>query len=234
MRTKRVVIACLVEESCDGYQIVSTDSVGFFIKKEYLPKGIVPKPGDIIDLMLEYGCEIVGIRLNGTLLFLKSEEEVAKEREKKLAEDKKRRQEVFERQKDELDARFASFPKLLQHRIELFRMFDPNFRRDEEDYEMSAMYVGYRLYLADTRDITNVRESMFLSGNQVSFALMFANAIKVDAQKMDINNPASDDLFNSMVMMMPNAMSPLSGSRCMPRKKCIRTYIGNTTLKLNS
>lgn len=88
MRTKRVVIACLVEESCDGYQIVSTDSVGFFIKKEYLPKGIVPKPGDIIDLILEYGCEIVGIRMNGTLLFLKSEEEVAKEREKSLRKTK--------------------------------------------------------------------------------------------------------------------------------------------------
>lgn len=70
MRTKRVVVAGIVKESCDGYQIVSTDSVTFFLKKRCLPEGIVPKQGDIIDLMLEYGRVIVGIKLNGTTLSL--------------------------------------------------------------------------------------------------------------------------------------------------------------------
>jgi len=231
MRTKRVVIANLIAERGEGYDVLSNDSIGFFIKKDYLSEGVIPKSGDIVELLLEDGCEIVGIRLNETTLFHKSEEEVAKERRKAIEAQERKDKEWFEKHRDELDREILRLPELLQHRVLMFQMFDPKFRWKEESYELSAMKAGYKMYIAGTENVNTIEESAFLSGNQVSFAISFARAINADIKKMNIFEPSYENLRDSKVMHLPNALSPLCGVRCIPRSEYIDEYIKRSRTK---
>ena len=140
-----------------------------------------------------------------------------------------------------IDARFNAFPKLLQHRIAMFRKFDKNFLQNEEDYESLAMLLGYQIFCAcgTVQMIKRFRleEPYYqiqrvpmiadrnISFNQLEFAYNFAVRVSMDASIMNINNPTHADVLNSEVMMFPNALAPLTGPRCIPRQEYIERYL---------
>ena len=229
----------------DGFHISTEEDIHFFMEKKLIGD-IVPKTGDIVTLHTYGGSCIRGMDINSKPIYYKTDEDLEKDAEAFRQEEKKRKQASFERNKPTLDKLFSLLPKLLQHRIEMFRTFVPNYRIEWEMYELTAVFLGYKVYLnckaqsydefcqkVDKFDIgkyvcTHKELKTFgMSLNQGNFACYLAKRIFADAndQKIDINNPSLDDLLESNVMFAPDAISPLVGSSCLPRKECIQNYI---------
>ena len=223
-----------------GFSVSTTDASIFFVDDKYL-KGNTPQAGDIITLYTRGFSLIVGMDLNGERLYLKTEEQLEQERKEWQENYEREKQERFEKQKDAMDSRFNALPKLLQHRLAMYRMFDENFRKDEEGYEECAIRIGYKIFLISKSEedikkfadlsyeeqIERVPEiaSEGMSGNQFGFACYFAKGLLKDSETIDIYNPQVDKLLDSFAMAMPNALAPLSGHRCFPRKEHIQQYI---------
>ena len=148
---------------------------------------------------------------------------------------------LLESQKENLDIRFSSLPELLQHRIALFRKFDDNFRKNEENYESLVVLAAYQIYRLchNPFDIMNfyfadvarkeqiapvVREYSF-SDNQLACACTLARFLNKDDCSMDINAPYHVQLLHSGVMNFSNAALPFSGPRCTPRQEYITKYL---------
>ena len=58
----------------------------------------------------------------------------------------KKQEEVLKNQKADINKMFALLPKLLQHRIELFRKFSPNFQSEDEFYELTTVFLANKIY----------------------------------------------------------------------------------------
>lgn len=223
-----------------GYSVNTEQCICYAVESRYL-KGKEIKPGDEIDLYIIQCSRIIGMDLNGHNLFLLTQEEIDAEDAAFRQDFEKRKAQRFLEQKENLDARFEAFPKLLQHRIAMFRKFDQNFRQDEEEYEGLAMLLGYQIFLAckteqeikrfrlldpaQRRLMVPMLSDSGISFNQLDFACYFAVMLAKDAASMDIYNPTHADLLNSGVMLMPNALAPLTGMRCKNRPACIIRYV---------
>ena len=229
-----------VTKSETGYNVVSANGTGFSVPYAAL-KGKAVNKGDVFTLYCCCGSMIVVMDLNGEELCLEAGKDEQEQKAERAQQDLEA-QAKFEERKANLDARFDALPKLLQHRLAMFRMFDNTFRRDEEDYESSSMLAGYGIFLAcknqqeieafgsDTLSYNErVNRVPALAAietfNQMDFAVRFALELWQDAQTMDLENPQKGQLLSSCVMNLANAMSPLSGCRCTPRKECIAKYV---------
>lgn len=158
----------------------------------------------------------------------------------------KKQEEVLKNQKADINKMFALLPKLLQHRIELFRKFSPNFQSEDEFYELTTVFLANKIYHhckakdinnfasnVDKFDIDKYTQSHWLFSkidmtiNQVEFAKCIATSLFRDAveQKMDIGNPDFYELQNSLTMKIPDALSPLRPPLCWPREGYIKDYI---------
>lgn len=227
-----------VTECKEGFSVSTEESTGFWVEKKYLNNKSIKK-GDIILLYLYNGSRIIGMDLNGSRLFLKTEEQIKQEDLEWLAKREREKQERFEKEKDAMDARFNSLPKLLQHRLAMYRMFNENFRRDEETYEEHAMRIGYEISrickneedvesfagLKWAKQVKMIPEMEDLTGNMFGFACYFAKGLLKDGKIVDINNPQIDKLIDCRIMLMANASAPFSGALCQPRKEYIEKYI---------
>lgn len=223
-----------------GYSVNTEQCICYAVESRYL-KGKGIKPGDEIDLYTIQGSRIIGMDLNGHNLFLLTQEELDAEDAAFRQDFEKKKAQRFLEQKENLDARFEAFPKLLQHRIAMYRKFDQNFRQDEEEYEGLAMLLGYQIFLAckteqeikrfrlldptQRRQIVPMLSNSGISFNQLDFAYYFAVMLAKDVASMDIYNPTHADLLNSEVMLLPNALAPLTGMRCKNRPGYIRRYL---------
>lgn len=229
----------------DGFHISTEEDVHFFMAKKLIG-GISPKTGDIVTLHTYGGSFIRGMDINSKPIYYKTDEDLEKDAEAFREQEKKRKQASFEKNKPTLDRLFSLLPKLLQHRIEMFRTFVPNYRAEWEMYELTAVFLGYKVYLnckaqsydefcqkVDKFDIgkyvrTHKELKTFgMSLNQGDFARYLAKGIfsDVDGIEIDIKNPNPDDLLNSRVMAIPDAISPITGGTCNPRKEYIQNYI---------
>lgn len=237
---ERNEIVSSVKKEKNGYQVRSIDGINFFIASKYL-KGKEIKAGDKVTLYCICLSMIIGMDLNGERLYLKNEEQLEQERLEQLARAKQFKKEHFEtKDKARQDETFSKLPKLLQHKLLMYRKFDENFRYDQENYEGGVMLAGWEVYkfckskekIAEFRDMDPVEQVKNVpaiyavdSGNSYSCALIYAKLLAEDAEHMDLTNPKREDLVNSGAMMFPNALAPLSGHICYPRKEYIEKYV---------
>ena len=224
-----------VKKEENGYLVKTIDDEYFFVDECCL-KGKEIKAGDTITRYLLNGSTVVGMNLNGGFLYklgLFSIETLDKnERESK---------ELFEKSgKARQDETFLKLPKLLQHKLLMYRKFNVNFRYKQEYYEGGVMLAGWEVYqfckskekVAEFRNmdfkeqIKNVPTLDSIdSSHSYNCALIYAKLLAEDAEYMDLTNPKRGDLVNSGAMMFPNALAPLSGHICYPRKEYIEKYV---------
>ena len=186
------------------------------------------------------------IDINGEEIYYLTHEQ-RKALDKEFAEEYKAcNRERFEKDRNLLDKMFSLLPKLLQDRINLYRKFVPDFRADFEDYELSAVFLSYKIYKhckADSyesfvknledfdydRYIRNheVLKTRGMSINQVQFAQALATGLFRDEmeKKISLSAPTEAMLRMSAVMDMPNALCTIGEIFCTPRKEYIDKYI---------
>lgn len=227
------------------FHIETEEGIVFGLEKRFL-NGVVPKVGDKINLHLELLSRIVGVDINGEEIYYLTHEQ-RKALDKEFAEEYKAcNRERFEKDRNLLDKMFSLLPKLLQDRINLYRKFVPDFRADFEDYELSAVFLSYKIYKhckADSyesfvknledfdydRYIRNheVLKTRGMSINQVQFAQALATGLFRDEmeKKISLSAPTEAMLRMSAVMDMPNALCTIGEIFCTPRKEYIDKYI---------
>lgn len=236
------VIIKNVNKSDDMYHIESEGGVCFALSVANI-KDYVPQVGDKLHLHIECGSEIRGVDKDGKNIYYLTDAELQKRREDWLKKEKERRIQDFIAENPRLEKMFSLLPKILQHRILMFRSYIPNFRVDEEIYEMSAVFLAYKIYLHCGKtgkfeeNIKNFNIPKYLhthkllshyimSYNQVEFAKYLASLITYDVreQKIDISNPTPEDIVKSFSLKLATALAPLTGSKLTPKEAFIKKY----------
>lgn len=227
------------------FHIETEEGIVFGLEKRFLNE-FVPKVGDRVTLHLRMCSQIIGVDVNDKEVYFLTDEQIEELEKERLEALKEEYRQKFEEDKAILDEMFKLLPKLLQHRIELFRKFIPNFRVEHEDYELSSVFLAYKLYShcrADTLSALNDNLDKFdivkylrthkllktrgISSNQVSFAKVLAISLFKDETELgiDLSSPAKDELVNSFTMNLTNAISVLGEVFCWPRNEYIEKYI---------
>ncbi len=218
----------------DCYHVCSTTGTGFAIFFEDLGD-IVPKAGDHVILFLKNGSSVVGIEFNSKLLFLRTKEE-QEQMNQQFADGQSK-----EDGKSKIDIRFDSMPRLLQHRIMMFRKYSNDFKYTEEYYEGRAMTTAFAIFskIKSKEEMQKFelmcrREQVQLvpelkqeniKGDLFAFAFLFASLLADDALIMDIDNPSKEELLKAKTMSLPNVQAPISGHICFPRAEFISKYV---------
>jgi hypothetical protein len=125
-----------LRESRSGWSITTSEGSGFFLSRDALNGAAAPKVGDAITLYTHRGMMIRGIDLRGEPLFYKTQAELDHEQEEWVANNKTEKKERFEKNRRKLDRQFAALPDVFQRRISWFRAWNPDFRWENEAYEM--------------------------------------------------------------------------------------------------
>lgn len=149
------------QEGCSGWFVTSTESWACFVPRlsEDAPE---PQVGDHLRLYGGLGSEIQGQVLNGRVLWYRTAEQRKQRRAEWLLNYARERREQFDRERDELDARYAELPEPFKLRIDRFRAESPDFRVDSEAYETFCLQQA--ALLADHfQDETRIREWEALS-----------------------------------------------------------------------
>ncbi len=243
MNEKLIVTDVFQDEKM--YHVETEEGMVFGLEKRFL-NGVIPKVGDRVLLHLEYCSKIVGVDINDKEVYHLTEEQQEELHREQVEKFKEHHRALFEKDKEHLDKMFEVLPKLIQCRIEMYRKFVDNFRVEHEAYELSAMFLGYKLYKhckADNYDDFTKRLDAFnivkyirthkllktrgISSNQVQFAKVFACCIFKDeiTNKIDLSSPTDDMLRTSAVMEVPNALCILGDVLCNPREEYIEKYI---------
>ena len=119
-------------------------------------------------------------------------------------------------------------------------LLNVNFRYEQEYYEGGVMLAGWEVYqfckskekVAEFRNMDFKEQIKSVptiesvdSCHSYNCALIYAKLLAEDAEHMDLTNPKHEDLVNSGAMMLPNALAPLRGHICYPRKEYIEKYV---------
>lgn len=129
-----------VKKHPQGWTIEDDNSSGFILLRENLASDIAydvePKVGDTIETICIQGSFIMGVKLNGEVLYQKTEEEIEAEGVLSRVSSERKKAEALVRTQPKMDAAFAALPDVFQERILRFRKNNADFRRDYESYEM--------------------------------------------------------------------------------------------------
>ena len=118
----------------DGtHMSISAGSYGFGLDTKY---GVVPKEGDTITLFTKGFSLIRGMKLNGVLIFYKTDEDLEIERLEQQIKYEEKKQASFKKEVKSLDKRYLKLPQVFKERIDRFRANNDRFRIDFESYEM--------------------------------------------------------------------------------------------------
>lgn len=124
----------------DSGWTIEAKSSGFHLAREAMGSDIAydiePKIGDDVEVHTELGSRVVGVTLNGQLLYMKSREELDAEHALYVASYDRKKREVYEREKGKLNEQYESLPQVFKDRIERFRKNNPDFSTNYESYEM--------------------------------------------------------------------------------------------------
>lgn len=120
-----------------GWSITTTNGAGFILSRDQLAKAKPPKIGDPI-ATYTHRSMIRGVDLRGEALFYKTQAELDAEHEEFRADLHARRKREFEKNRRKLDRQFAALPDVFQRRVSWFRSWNPDFRWENEAYELSA------------------------------------------------------------------------------------------------
>jgi hypothetical protein len=120
----------------DGWTIERSDGWSFHVPRRH---GVEPLPGMIARFYGRgIGAIVRGLDLDGQEVFYKTPEEQAEEG-RRCAEERDREQRAeFERNREDLDAKYDALPEVFRRRIDKFRGNNPDFRWEFEPYEMSC------------------------------------------------------------------------------------------------
>lgn len=132
MYTENLVVES-VTDSKDWYSISTEDGTGFGLEKKY---GVKPKKGDKITLHTYGGSGIRGMDINGEKIYYKSDAQLEDERQEWLAENERKKQAAFKKNKPQMDKDYESLPQVFRERIDRFRENNDRFRIDYEVYEV--------------------------------------------------------------------------------------------------
>ena len=237
------VIIKNVTTSNEVFHIESEEGICFALSKEMI-KDYIPKKGDKLFLHTFQGSRIRGIDKDGQKIYYLTDKELEEERQEWIKKEKERRRLALVKEEPILEKMFSLLPKFLQHRILMQRLYIPDFRVNEEIYEMSATFLAYKIYLHCGKSgdydenlknfniikyITNhkILSHYDMSYNQVEFAKFLAKLMEYDVktQKIDIHNPTPEDILKSRSMKLANALSPLIGDPLSPREVFIERYV---------
>lgn len=112
-------------------------------------KGPEVKVGDTIWLYTggrpAFGSERHGWALNGKVIEWQTPWERFAERVRWLADNDRRKREEFEKNREQMDARYEALPVAFKKRIDRFRAERADFRIDSEAYEMAAVVDGAKI-----------------------------------------------------------------------------------------
>lgn len=125
-------------KKADGWTVHTEEGYSFSIDKSQRFDADPPRAGDPITVH-SLGTKVLGVDLRGERLYLKSEREDRLEWLLFRASWRRRRREVFARDRERLDREYEALPDVLRARIDRFRDADPEFRVEAEGYEMAAV-----------------------------------------------------------------------------------------------
>ena len=224
-----------VKKEENGYLVKTIDEEYFFVDKSCL-KGKKIKAEDTITRYLLNGSTVIGMDLNGGFLYKLGLFSI-----ETLDKDERESKELFEKSgKARQDETFLKLPKLLQHKLLMYRKFNVNFRYEQEYYEGGVMLAGWEVYqfckskekVAEFRNMDFKEQIKSVptiesvgSCHSYNCALIYAKLLAEDAEHMDLTDPQAEDLVNSGAMMLPNVLAPLSRHICYPRKEYIEKYV---------
>lgn len=127
-----------VDPTRGGWMISTHDGSGFMLSRKQLNGAKPPRAGDAIATYTYRGSMIRGIDLRDEPLFYKTQAELDAEHEEWKADYAERKRKQFAKNRRKLDRQFATLPDVFQRRISWFRAWNPDFRVDNEAYEMVA------------------------------------------------------------------------------------------------
>jgi hypothetical protein len=117
---------------------IETNGSGFWLSREQLGTEKAPKVGDQIATYTHHGSMMRGVDLRGTPLYYKTDAELEVEHEQWVEDRKEKQRKEFEKNRRKLDRQFAALPDVFQRRISWFRAWNPDFRWENEAYELSC------------------------------------------------------------------------------------------------
>jgi hypothetical protein len=118
----------------DGWSIRLDHGWHFGVPKD---SRIFPHVGMIARLYCEgIGSIVRGLFLDGTQVFYRTEDEQQAQNERDAEEADRTRRYDFEKNRADLDRRFAALPSIFQQRIAQFRQNNADFRWEHEPYEL--------------------------------------------------------------------------------------------------
>jgi len=146
---------------------------GWSLPKSY---GYEPKVGDLVRLRLVQGSKVAACYINGQKIFDKTPEELDAEHKAMVAQMDADKLAAYEKEKPDLDRRFAALPELFQIRIQKFRDNNPSFRWNYESYEMfcceEALKIAQALGAQDRHPLepVDLLETRFKAFQDLDFA----------------------------------------------------------------
>lgn len=236
------IIVKNVSELSDHFFIESEDGVIFSMLKEDI-KDYKPKVGDKLFLHTRLGSQIRGVDKEGKSIYFHSDTELERRHQIWKKNQKQYRIDRFIKQVPYIEKLYSLLPKILQHRILMLRNFIPNFRVECEFYEITAIFLAYKIYLHCGKignfdenlkkfDVNKylrmhkILQEIGFSVNQVSYAMVFAKCLTDDVFEHNINisSPKSEDFLCSEVMMIPLALSPLLPEEYQLKQTFLKKY----------
>ena len=120
--------------SCEeiGLEPKVGDTIGLGFDKKYGE----PKIGDTLEIRVKGASLIAGLKINGEVVFDKTDDEIDSEHAAMIAAKDAQDREAFEKNRTQLDADYESLPDIFKQRIDRFRGNNPDFRWKYEGYEM--------------------------------------------------------------------------------------------------
>lgn len=122
-----------VEREGGWWNVTRSDGFSFGFEDP----GFEPKVGDVARFYGKgIGYSVRGLTLNGRVVFYRTAEEEEQRHREWVAEQRRKREQEFEAQRAERDARYSALPPEFRARIDRFRAGNPDFRVEHEPYEL--------------------------------------------------------------------------------------------------
>jgi hypothetical protein len=122
-----------VAKEGDGWTVQREDGWSFYVP----PSPVTPKPGMLARFYGRgIGYIVRGLTLGGVVVFYRSEAEDDAKRKRECEDRERERRYDFEKNRSNMDKRYAALPDVFRERIGRFRQNNPDFRWEFEDYEL--------------------------------------------------------------------------------------------------
>jgi len=119
----------------DGNASLSLDnSTGFGIEAKYEPSRFAV--GQVIQICGGLGRPIKGVKVDGKIIFFKTEDDLVKEHQEWLEKYRAEKKVKYEQNKDKWLADIEALPDTLRARMHRFMDADPKFLEDDQGYEL--------------------------------------------------------------------------------------------------